>query len=1104
MRKVSISFLLFLFLSFSIHGLKLPESFNEQTISKISFTENKGQVCDQNYLPRPDVLFSGSDSRLVYHIKNKGISYQLLKIESWKTSDETKNIPTIISKTGKSPDKVSIYRIDVDWLNTNPRAQIQTGEPLPGYNNYYLHNCPNGIFNVKSYKEMRLKNLYDGIDLRYYEKNNCLKYDFIVGANKNYKHIQLSIDGAEISLQNDGSLLLKTPFGNVQEGKPIVFQNGKELSAKWVINGNVLSFDITDIDPSSELIIDPPTRIWGTYYGASAADEGLASATDNMGNVLMAGTSAIGTVASIATSGAHQFGYGGGITDGLLVKFNSTGVRLWATYYGGGVEDQLRTVDTDNAGNIYAAGYTTSSSAISTVGSFQFAKSPGIEGFLVKFNSAGIRQWGTYYGSINPDYIYSCKAESSGNVYVAGITVSSSGNYFATAGAHQSTFGGGTADAFIAKFSSTGARIWSTYYGGIGDEEGSSCTCDNKGSVYLSGCTNNGASSIVTPGAHQTVAGGLMDAYLVKFDSSGTRVWGTLYGGSSGDRSGSCINDTTGNVYLIGSSRSTGAGVIATSGSHQSTIGGGIDAFCVKFNSSGIRQWGTFYGGNGNDVGTGCATDLNGNIYFCGQTFSGGSIASAAAHQTTFGGGGDDGFIVKLDGTGVRQWGTYYGGNGADISFDCSVDTLNNLFMTGLSFSTNSVTISTPGSQQPVLAGNKDAFLVKFDGCGAPPQPASITGTASFCGSSGSPQTYSIVPVSGAISYNWNFPSGWSGSSTTNSITLNNIAVSGYLTVSASNTCGAGPASAISVTVYPNPVISVPGGTVCSGNNFTLMPTGASTYTFSSGSAVISPTTTTTYSVTGTSTAGCVSASPATPTITVLSNPTVTVSGPQTITCIAPTTTINASGASSYTWSGVGIISGSTSSVATVNQANTYSVIGSVAGCSSNIGLVNVTMNTTPPSISANTTSSVICGPPFQGTATLTATGANTYTWNPGGTGMSISVSPSVTTQYTITGMNTANGCTNTATFTQSVSLCTDISSPPNEQLEFVIYPNPTSGLLNIQGKKGLQIHVYNIVGELILSTQLKTSTIELDLSTQANGVYFIRIGWVTKKIIKE
>ena len=100
----------------------------------------------------------------------------------------------------------------------------------------------------------------------------------------------------------------------------------------------------------------------------------------------------------------------------------------------------------------------------------------------------------------------------------------------------------------------------------------------------------------------------------------------------------SCATDASGNVYLAGYTDSTTG--IATTGAHQTTYGGGVyDAFLVKFNSSGVRQWGTYYGGTGYDDGYSCATDASGNVYLAGSTNSTTGIATTGAHQTTSGGG---------------------------------------------------------------------------------------------------------------------------------------------------------------------------------------------------------------------------------------------------------------------------------------------------------------------------------------------------------------------------------------------------------------------------------------------------------------------------------
>jgi len=390
-------------------------------------------------------------------------------------------------------------------------------------------------------------------------------------------------------------------------------------------------------------------------------------------------------------------------------------VRAWGTYYTGtgqvwpNGEDRGQACITDAAGNVYMVGFTSSNSDIATAGAHQtvYAGGPivfgtgGYDAFLVKFNSSGVRQWATYYGGSQDDMGISCAVDASGNVYMIGSTSSTSG--IATAGAHETTIN----DGFLVKFNSNGVRQWGTYFEG----NGNACTTDASGNIYIVGLTNS-TSGIATAGAHQTVMSGSGDAFLVKFNSSGVKQWGTYFGGASSGASGmekglSCATDALGNVYMVGQTPSTSG--IATTGAHQTIYGGGsCDAFLVKFNSSGVMQWGTYYGGAGVDIGYSCATDASGNVYMSGGTQSTSGIATSGAHQTTI----NDAFLVCFNSSGVRQSGTYYGG----IKNVCTTDASGNVYMTGYTQSNSG--IATTGAHQAVNgnSGYSDAFLVKFNG----------------------------------------------------------------------------------------------------------------------------------------------------------------------------------------------------------------------------------------------------------------------------------------------------------------------------------------------------------------------------------------------------
>jgi hypothetical protein len=197
-----------------------------------------------------------------------------------------------------------------------------------------------------------------------------------------------------------------------------------------------------------------------------------------------------------------------------------------------------------------------------------------------------------------------------------------------------------------------------------------------------------------------------------------------------------------------------------------------------------------------------------------------------------------------------------------------------------------------------------------------------------------------------------------------------------------------------------------------------MVPSGAATYTFSSGSAIVSPNNTTTYSVTGTSSQGCVSSSAAIANVSVSAQPTINATSSASLICVGQS-------------------------------------------------------------------------------ATLTANGAASYTWNTVGSGISIAVSPTVITSYTVTGTD-ANGCNNSAVITQSVDACTVINETKSNLSLIEIYPNPANELLNINlgslDTLTVKIQLVNSIGQIVLSRNAERNQIQLNLSQLENGIYFVKI----------
>lgn len=387
------------------------------------------------------------------------------------------------------------------------------------------------------------------------------------------------------------------------------------------------------------------------------------------------------------------------------VKVIDPGI-FWGTYYGGVNEDAGLDVASDAGGNVFLTGYTLSNSAIASGGHLNVSTGTQ-DAFLVKFSIDGVRQWGTYYGGTGSDAAHSVATDGIGSVYIAGETDSQNA---IAAGGHLNAYGGGADDAFLVKFNGAGVRQWATYYGDAESDVGTAVSTDQSDNVYLAGYTLS--TSGIASGGHQNSPGGGNEAFLVKFNDAGVRLWATYFGGPSLESARSICTDLNSNVFLTGDTRSTSG--IASAG-HQNSHGGGFtDAFLAKFNSMGVLQWGTYYGGTIEETGESIATDATGNVYLCGHTQSTNGIA-ASGHQNSHGGSNWDAFLVKFNSAGTRQWGTYYGGGGEDYGRGVDTDALGNVFIAGSTASSSGI---AAGGYQNTFGSNSDAFVAKFNGAG--------------------------------------------------------------------------------------------------------------------------------------------------------------------------------------------------------------------------------------------------------------------------------------------------------------------------------------------------------------------------------------------------
>lgn len=346
----------------------------------------------------------------------------------------------------------------------------------------------------------------------------------------------------------------------------------------------------------------------------------------------------------------------------------------------------------------------------------------------------------------------------------------------------------------------------------------------------------------------------------------------------------------------------------------------------------------------------------------------------------------------------------------------------------------------------------------------------SVNGPTAICAG----QTASLL-VSGASTYTWN------GTVNASSLVVSPTANSSY-TISATdlNACNANLVYALVVNALPS--LTLANASICPGNSYTLNPTGAVSYTYSNGSAVITPVSTSTYNVIGVDANGCTSM--ITATISVVNTVTLTVSGATTI-CNGQTTNLNANGATTYSWS-----TNATTSTLAVNPSttSTYTLTGNTGNCT-NKTVVTVSVNALPV-ISVSSSQAQICAGE---SATLTGNGATSYSWTSGATTNYLVVNPSVTSTYTVIGTD-ANSCSNSANFTQNVNACTGIAKVNAALAAVQIYPNPFQSEFTIQLSEQATVNVVNALGQIVYQADLNAGNTSIDLSSQITGLYFVQI----------
>jgi PKD repeat protein len=681
-----------------------------------SFVENKGQLPNAD----ADVKYYGRQGGVSLYCKPGMLSFIFSKTVPDTETIKKNKIPVDFVDPDKKiqPLLVSVTRADMVLLNSNHAARVITGKRQAYYENYYTACTPEeGITNVPTFKTITYLEIYPHIDMVLYTRPGGMKYEFMVHPGGNVADIKLQWNGLRKMEQGeDGGIQYETVYGYLHESRPVsYFSDGLNVITDYKISTNVVQFKTANTGVFNKDLTIDPGLVWGTYFGGDTADYGFGIAVDRTGNeVAISGyTNTFRYPSQIASAGAYQTTLAGN-SDAFIASFTSSGSKNWSTYYGGNNYDYGAAVSIDTAGYIYVSGRTYSASGLGTSGSYQSTGSGG-DAFIAKFTKSGKRVWGTYIEA-GADAITN---DLAGNIIVSGVN---SYTNIATSGAYQTSTYGGTEDAFLCKFSSSGSLLWATYFGGDSVDYSTKVSCDTLGDIYITGQTYSKV-GLASSGAYQTSFGGkdngYGDAFIAKFSGSGALKWSSYFGGSKAEQCKSIAADRNGNVYIAGWTTSTSG--IASSGAFSTALDLGIaiyqgwpDGFLAKFSSAGKWLWSTYFGGNQADGIEALAIDGLGCPLVAGDTRSKG-IATIGAFQSTYYNMVWGDIIARFHPDGTLGWCTYYSSTtGAVYISDMAQHGKSELYILGYTDAYSG--LATSGAYQSTYGGWSDAFIAKFKG----------------------------------------------------------------------------------------------------------------------------------------------------------------------------------------------------------------------------------------------------------------------------------------------------------------------------------------------------------------------------------------------------
>ena len=760
-----------------------------------------------------------------------------------------------LPQKGKAGD---VVRMQLSGANQKPL--VSGVDQLPGKSNYFIGNDPSKWRrDVPTYRRVRYKDVYPGVDLVYYGNQRQLEYDFVVAPGADPAAIRLVFNGAKrLRIDDKADLSIGIANGELSMHAPMIYQeiDGRHVQVSGafaILSKDTVGFHLGEYDHASRLVIDP-TLAYSTFLaGLDQTNSVRGIAVDEAGNAYVTGDT--GSSYFPTTPGAFQASppYP---SNAFVTKINADGTNvIYSTYLGGGAEDFGVSIAVDSSGDAFIAGYTQSSDFPVTGGAFQTTFPAGGGTFVSKLNAAGSSLiYSTFFGNVGSGAQGpQMTIDSAGNAYVAG---SSNSTFPVTPGSFQTSPGSTiffNAPSVIAKLDPTGSHLlYGTFFNGTKPNASAfvvtsiyAIAVDSNDEVFVAGATD-ALDLPVTAGAFQSTPG---SGFVARLNAAGS---GLIYLSYFAAGPVGIAIDSSDSAYLTGFGACGANGVPTTPGAFE-TSGGFSFVTKVKPDGSGLVYsscLGSIVAGQGALYSFAIAVDAAGEAYVTGETGGPGTLpVTADALQPQNSGAATNAFLTKFNASGSGLiYSTYFGGGGGDLGNAIALDPSGNAYIGGFTQSTKFPV--TFGAYDSTFYGPEAAFVSKFGFATAPSTDQVTVGTSpnglsfSVDGAlyttqqilaldTGSTHTIATTSPQGSAGTQYTF-SNWSdGGAESHNITVNAAATyAANFSTSYLLTTGAVPAGG-------GVVSPASGAYFTAGANVSLTATPASGYAFSGWSGAV-------------------------------------------------------------------------------------------------------------------------------------------------------------------------------------------------------------------------------------------------------------------------